>query len=74
MRSTTKAALAFALLALLALACESGIYTGPPTPTPLSPAGGDGNAPSDWYTVYFTDPKSPEAESLRGHLPLLLHY
>lgn len=48
--------LAVCLPALLALACSASeaLPTAETNPAP------------DWYTVYFTDPQSPKADSLRG--------
>src|SRR5512136_814755 len=48
-------------LSMLAGACVSEPYhRGSTTPGIITAA------PSDWYSVYFTDPSNPQADSYRG--------
>jgi len=51
------------LLALLACQLEVG---GTPLVTGVARPDEGGDAPSDWYTLYFSQPEAPSSKSLRG--------
>jgi phosphatidylserine/phosphatidylglycerophosphate/cardiolipin synthase-like enzyme len=64
-RQSFKPFLVSLLVLLVTLACQLEA-SGMPLATGIAGSNEGGDAPSDWYALYFSQPESPSSKSLRG--------